>query len=134
MSTALVAYKRLTTATTNTIHVGTRVYEGTAPDRATYPFQVYQVIGAEREHAMGSDPGHVHGRIQVDNYDTTASGVDLVAAGSRAALSRWSGMATGIVVDGIYLDDERGIYEPSQDDGRKRIWRVSQDYTIHHRE
>ena len=135
MSAAAVARSRLTTAPANVANVGSRVWANVARQDPTYPFQVYDIVSTNREHAMGpNDPGHVHARVRVSSYATGRLACQTVAKGAQTAMSRFWGTATGVVVHDVFLDNEFDAFEETLDDGRRRVWRISQDYMVHYEE
>lgn len=72
-----------------------------------YPFCLYRQISAPREHAMGSEPGIVHGRYQIDCYALTRTEAQDLAAAVRACFSRWRGATAGVVVQDTFIDNEQ---------------------------
>lgn len=121
---------RLATATA----VESRVYPSRLPQRPTLPAKTYEIIATDREHAMGADPGHVHARIQVDDYAETYDAAASGAADTRTALSRFIGTATGVQIDDVFADDERDLFEDGLEDDRRVVYRKSQDFVVHYRE
>ena len=115
--------------------VKARIYPLRLPQGPTYPGVRYQRIGAPRAHAMGADTGEVFARVQVDCYAETYAGADALSVQVRAALSRWSGTAGGVVVDSIFLDDERDVDEPTiEHDGEQGVYRVMLDFIVNYAE
>jgi len=125
---------RLTTATGNVSYCGNRVYPVLLPQEPVLPAQTYQIISTDREHAMGIDPGHVHARLQVDIYDTTYLGTVSGAKHVREALDRWRGLATGVVVQDIYVAGERDAYVEPLEGGGRTVWRRTMDFILHYEE
>ena len=129
-----VVENRLTTATGMVAYASDRAYPDTLPQNPVLPATTYQVIDVERVHAMGSDPGWVIALVQVDIFDETYLGTAQGGNNVRAALSRWSGTATGVQTDDIFLVGERDAVREELGDAQRRVWRRSMDFRIHHRE
>lgn len=129
-----IVRNRLSIATGAGAYLDGRVYPVALPQKAKLPAATYQVITAEREHAMGADPGTVHARVQVDiyadSYISTASGRKRV----KDAMSRFSGTASGVEVHDVYLDSERDAFIDQLEDGARTVWRRSLDFMLHYEE
>lgn len=125
---------RLTTATGNVAYCASRVYPARLPQDPILPAETYQVVSAVREHAMVSDPGDVHARVQIDIYDSTYLGTVTGGKWVREALSRWGGTATGVVVQQCFLDNEIDAYEQTLEGADRTVWRRTLDFTVHYRE
>ena len=125
---------RLQTATGSVAYCSQRIYPARLPQDPQLPAMTYQVISAPREHAMGSDPGHVHARVQVDIYDKTYLGTVSGGKWVREALSRWGGTASGVIVFQSFLDNEIDAYEQTLEGADRRVWRRTLDFIIHYQE
>jgi len=126
--------KRLTTVTGAVAWGGSRVYPSVLPQNPTLPAYVYQQISGVREHAMGVDTGDVHARVQLDVYAT--SYLDTAEGGKHArdALSRWSGTATGTVVQTIFVENEIDGHEEQLEEADRTVWRRTLDFMVHYEE
>ena len=115
--------------------VSTRINPGMLNQGDTLPAVTFRKISAPRIHQMGSDPGIVTARYEVNCWADAEDNADgfgsMAAVGVQvvAALSRYSGTIGGVVVDQIFLDDEEDIYEPST-----MTWRRILDFIVHYRE
>ena len=127
-------FDRLTTATGPLAYADGRVYPLRLTQRTPLPAYTFQVITTDREHAMGADPGHVHARVQVDVYDNDYRGTASGSRHARTALSRFRGTATGLVVDDVFVDNEREAFEEDLEDAERVMWRRTLDFIIHYRE
>lgn len=126
---------RLTSHAGTSALIGSRVYPLRLPQGPTYPAVRYQVIGAPRVHAMGADTGQVDARVQVDSYAETYAGAQALAEQVRLALSRWEGTAGGVVVDHVFLADQRDLDEPTLvHHGEQGVYRVMTDFIAHYQE
>lgn len=114
-----------------------RIYPVRLPQRARLPSITYQEITLVREHAMGTDPGDVHARIQLDIYDKTYHGTASGSERVRSVLSRTSGLTStggGRVFD-VFVDDERVSFV-NQLEGVEAgpMWRRTIDLMVHYNE
>jgi hypothetical protein len=128
-------HARLKAHAGTTALVESRIYPMRLPQGPTYPAVRYQVIGAPREYVMGGATGDVHARVQVDCYAETYEGAKAVAEQVRLALSFFAGTSGGIVVERIFVDDERDMDEPQLvHEGEQGVYRVMQDHIAHYAE
>lgn len=129
-----IVRNRLTLATGNSAYAAGRVYPVVLKQDTELPAETYQVITSVREHAMGADPGHVHARVQIDIYDRTYAGTASGGRHVRDALSRYNGTATGVVVQDVFVDNERDSFVENLEDADRRVWRRTLDFMIHFEE
>ena len=124
-----VLYTRLANYAGLTALVSTRVYPLRLPQNPTLPAVTFQRITGSREHGMTADHGMAHPTLQVDSWGETYASARAVAVQVRTALSRWSDATTDPVVLDVFASDERDM-----DEADVKLFRVSQDYQIWHRE
>lgn len=107
-----------------------RIYPLALPQRPTLEAITYQVITDIPEHAMGSDPGISHARLQVDCWGNDYTEAVALASAVHAALSRFRGTSAGVVIQDIFaIDKQRDRWEEDVEENR-----VGQDYRIHYEE
>jgi len=109
--------------------ISTRMYPVILPQDPTYPAISYQRIDGPREHAISSDAGLAHPRIQIDSWGKHVGDCKAVATQVRNALQRWADMTSSPVVLDCFLECDEDSYEPETN-----IYRVRQDWIIWHRE
>lgn len=109
--------------------VSTRIYPFIAQQKSARPYLTYQRVSTVRPSAMAVDIGIAQARFQIDAWGDTYDSVKSVSEQVRAALQRFSGTVSAVDILDIYIDNEQDLFE---DDAK--IYRVSQDYTIFHRE
>lgn len=97
-----------------------------------YPAVTYFIVAAPRETAMGSDPGIVHGRVQVDAWGATYSSTRDVKEQVRAALQRFRGTLDGTQILDCFLQDDRD--EPDELVNGIIVRRRLTEWAIHYRE
>jgi hypothetical protein len=103
---------------------------GTASQNATRPYAIYQLISGPRAHAMGADPGMVRARFQLTAWGDTSTSCRDVGDQLRACFSRFRGTVLGVVIDDVFVENERdGSREPDS-----RYWSRLLDLIVWHRE
>jgi hypothetical protein len=75
------------------------------PQGVTYPAVVYELAGAYREPAMGSDTGIVRSYWQVSAYGDSFASIKGVTTQIRAALERWRDESVSNVLDSFLVDE-----------------------------
>ena len=109
--------------------VSTRVFPVTLPQQVTYPAVVMQKVSAVRHPAFNTDSGVTSARFQVSAFGKTYSATKAVIDQVRAALQRFRGTVSTVVIQDIMVDGEIHLYEPTN-----KTHQVSMDFLIHHRE
>lgn len=84
--------------------VGLRIYPVIAPQNVTFPCVTWQRISSERVTAMGSDPGLVRMRVQVDGWASTYESARLIAEAIRTRLERWRNASAPVVQDTFFIN------------------------------
>ena len=97
-----------------------------------YPAVTYFVVSAPRETAMGSDPGIVHARMQVECWALKYLDAVNVAEQVRLALQRYRGTVAGTVILDTFIDDMRD-FEPELVNG-VIVRRREIELMVHYRE
>lgn len=105
--------------------IGTRAWFLLLPQNPTLPAVTVQQVSGTRHSAMGDDVGIAEGRMQVESWATTRTGVRALAEQVRDALQRFRGTVSGTVINAVFLDAEMDVYEPGV-----TFWRVHQDYRV----
>ena len=109
--------------------VAARIYPVVLPQDVTLPAVSYQRVSGPRTSAMGSDPGLSHPRFEVSAWSEDYLTAKTVKEQIRAALQRWRGTVSGVVVIDTFLLGERDLYDPAT-----LLYHVPVDVVIHHRE
>ena len=118
----------------NSAYCSKRVFPVVLPQNVTLPAETFQIISAPREHAMGTDPGTVHARVQVDIYDSTYLGTVSGGKHVRTAMSRYTGTPADVTVHAVFVDNEREAYLESLEGGKRKAWRRTLDFIMHYEE
>lgn len=107
--------------------VSTRIHWGRAPQGATAPYVVLQVIDTNPDMTMQGSSGYRPSRVQADVYSQSYTVTKKIA---RAVTSALSGRRTG-KIQSIFPDGERDL--PAADAGEvTNLFRVSLDFMIHY--
>lgn len=109
--------------------VGTRIYPVRAAQGTARPYVTLQQVAGPRLSAMGVDNGIVLARYQIDSWGATYDSSRTVAKQVRLALQRYRGTIDGTEILDIFIQNELEF-----DEERTRLFRVMQDYAVHHRE
>lgn len=121
MSAGAFLFARLSTHTS----AGNRVYPLLLPQQATFPAVTYQQVSAVRTHAMGGDSPIVRVRMQVNSWGSTYATARTLAGEVESRINRFRGIAGGVNVLDVLLDNDVETYE-----SETQLRRVMQDYTI----
>lgn len=120
----------LEAATGVTTLSGTRIYPGLVEQNPQKPYIVHWKISHPRTHAFGEDKATSFARHQVRFVGTTLGQVEALSLAAKIALSRYSGTATGVVVQDILLDDENdAMFDPETGE-----YAIDHDYLVWHEE
>jgi len=110
--------------------VSTRIFPYTPIDPKTRPYITYHLVSmVQRPHAMGTTPGLVTDRYQVDLWADSYEAMIALDDAVYAALSRWRGTVATVTVEDSMHVDRREIYEPDTE-----LFRRSNDYEVTWRE
>lgn len=131
MSTSREALTTILEAATGVTALSSaRVYPGKVPQNPQHPYIVHWKISHPRTHAFGADAAVSAARHQVRYVAKTLTAVEALSLAAKTALSRYSGTATGVVVQEILLDDENdAMYDPET-----KEYAIDHDYIVWHEE
>jgi hypothetical protein len=111
-----------------------RLYPVAAPAAVTMPYAVYARVSAVRARGTTGPSGLVSARFQIDVYGATYTSARDVAQSIRARLDGFRGTVSGAgwscLIEGVSLLSDQDLHEP--DIRPEALFRVSQDYLIHH--
>jgi hypothetical protein len=107
---------------------GGRRYWGRAPQNASRPFVIMNVVdGAPSYHMQGSS-GYTPYRVQLDCYADTYTATAALASSVKALFSGY----VGGLIQAIFIESERNL--PAADAGEvTTLFRTSIDITVHYR-
>lgn len=113
--------------------VSTRVYPLVLPQNVTLPAIAYQRISGAREHTHDAVGDLARPRFQFSSFATTYSAAKAIANAVREALDNYRGTASGVVIQGIYVENEIDIFNLSEDQADS-TYGVLVDATVWHQE
>lgn len=106
-----------------------RRYWVRAPQGATLPYVVLNIVSGVRDYHTRGASGYVQSRVQADCYGATYSTSKTTARALRAATSG----VRGGNIQGVFIESERDL--PAEDAGPvNNLFRTSVDLIIHHKE
>lgn len=105
--------------------VGAKVYWGVAPQGATVPFVVLNVVGNVPNDTKSGVSDVDAFAIQIDSYTATYEQLQDLDRKVRTAIDKQTGTWDGIVVDGIRYLTSRDDFENEPQERRR-----SSDYTV----
>jgi hypothetical protein len=120
---------KLTTTSTITTLIGTRIYPLVFPAGATMPCLVYQRISTPRIHTHEGASGLAQPRFQLTCWSATYGGAKALANAVREALDGFKGSIQGVQVGATFIQNEL-----DQREADTKLYSVIQDYTISHQE
>lgn len=108
--------------------VSNRIYPLRMPQGVTFPAVTYHRVSSQPVSAFGADTGLEAARFQVSAWSDSRTPLAAhdVAVEIRAALQRFRGTQTGIVIQGIFLENQIDLYEPDTE-----VWQVALDFMVH---
>lgn len=109
--------------------VGNAIHWGLAPQSATVPRLVLNLVSGIRDYALSGATGLVESRVQIDCYAANYSGAKFLARAVINAVSAYRGGVAGIHFGGIFVDSERDLNEAAQGDTATRF-RTSIDISV----
>lgn len=114
-------FARLSAVSGVTDLVSTRIYRDHTPQPPAAPHIVFEIDDDEESaHAMGSDATVRRAYARFYCMATTADGAGVVAAQVIAALRRYSGTSSSVVIDDCFMRGDR----PVTDDDLKLFGRL----------
>ena len=112
--------------------VSTRIHPLIMPQSTVLPAVTFSKVSGPRVHAMQQDAGLAYPRFQVSCWGATYKSAKDVAAQVRAALQDFKGTmggVGGVVVSGVFIQDENDLYEPGT-----QVYHIALDFVIWHEE
>ncbi|OGR95738.1 MAG: hypothetical protein A2V88_15970 [Elusimicrobia bacterium RBG_16_66_12] len=112
--------------------VGTRIWPLILPQSPALPAITYQRISLVSPVTLDSAIGPERIRLQVDCWALTWDAVRDLAHAVKATLHGFSGIVAGQQpLNGVFLDSEADLFEPSVGQAGQGIYRVTADYFVH---
>lgn len=123
-------YWRLTTHTSVSSLVGTRVYPVIAPMGTALPLIVYQRSSVRREQSLAGPVGAPVVSIQLTSFATSYVDCKNIARGVRMAVDGWTGTTQNVTITRTSLESESdGVTVPT-DDTQIPFYNVQQTFSF----
>jgi hypothetical protein len=123
-------YARLTSQTSVSSLVGTKIFPLIAPTGTALPLVIYQRVGVQATDAQAL-AGPLGGRVvtmQFTSYDTSYTSVKTIARALRLQLDGWTGTTGSVTIQRTILQSEADGVDMPQDDQMLPFYNVSQTF------
>ena len=123
-------YARLTSQTSVSSLVGTKIFPLIAPTGTALPLVIYQRVGVQATDAQALS-GPLGGRVvtmQFTSYDTSYTSVKTIARALRLQLDGWTGTTGSVTIQRTILQSEADGVDMPQDDQMLPFYNVSQTF------
>lgn len=125
MSIEKAIYTRLSEFAGLSALVAARIHPLKLPQNVTYPCVTFSKISTERHSAMGADAAVTRSRYQVSSWAKNYSDVEPVSEQVRAALQRFRGTVSSVVIQDIFIENELDLYESDVN-----VYQIIQDFDV----
>lgn len=121
-------FQRLTSHTSVSTLIGTRVYPLLAPQGTPLPLVVYQRTAVERPQSLAGNVGNPVITLQLTTYGTSYTSVKNIARAVRLAVDGWTGTTAGVTIQRTTLVSEADGVEMPADDQMLPYYNVQQTF------
>lgn len=123
-------YNRLTTDVAVSAIVDTRVFPSLSPEQKTFPLIVYSINSADEDGQYTQRVNPIQKVLKVVSVAETYSALENLAKKVRDSIDDQSGTWGGVVVQGIFFEDESDDVLAVGDDFAKRYYLKEQTYSM----
>jgi hypothetical protein len=109
-------FTRLSTTTTITNIVATRIYPQTSPQGSVFPQLVYYVIGNQHQHTMDGPVGMTRQSLRIECYATQYADVAALRDAVRLRFDGFRGTIAGVEILAVILENDYDQYHRPDDD------------------
>ncbi len=120
---------RLTSQSSVTDLVSTRIYPQAAPQGASLPYVIYDV-GSNPVEAMSGHAGLTYASFSISCYATTYASVKEISEKIRLALDGWSGTSETVLVRSVIHNNSNDVYGNPKDGSSMGIFQVNSSYQV----
>lgn len=113
--------------------IADRIYPVILPQAPEFPCCTYQLISGPRDYTQDGPDGVTTFRIQTNLYGNTYSDVKALKDAFEDALSGFYNHRVGsppIKIQGVFMDNERDLYESGLDEVGPRIFTKAIDFLV----
>jgi len=120
---------RLTSQSSVTDLVSTRIYPQAAPQGASLPYVIYDV-GSSPVEAMSGHTGLTYANFSLSCYATTYASVKEITEQVRLVLDGWSGTSESVLVKSVIHNNSNDVYGTPKDGSSMGIFQVNSSYSV----
>ena len=121
-------YQRLTSQTSVSSLIGTRVYPHYAAQGQSLPLIVYQRLSVDRPQSLTGNVGNPVVTLQLTTYGTSYTSVKQIARAVRLAVDGYTGTTAGVSIYRTTLESEADGMEAPSDDQMLPYYTVVQSF------
>jgi hypothetical protein len=121
-------FQRLTSQTSVSQYIGSRVFPLLAPTGAPLPLVIYQRTAVDRPQSLAGNVGNPVVTLQLTTYGTSYTSVKTIARAVRLAVDGWTGTTAGVTIQRTTLQTEADGVDLPQDDQMLPYYSVQQTY------
>lgn len=121
-------YQRLTSQTSVSSLVGTRVYPHYAAQGQVLPLIVYQRLSVERPQSLSGNVGNPLITLQLTTYGTSYTSVRQISRAVRLAVDGWTGTTASVTIQRTTLTAESDGIDVPEDDQMLPYYNVQQTF------
>lgn len=123
-------FQRLTSQTSVSSLIGSRVYPLVAPQGTPLPLIVYQRTAVERPQSLTGNVGNPVVTLQLTTYGTSYTSVKQIARAVRLTIDGWTGTTAGVTIQRTTLQTEADGVDMPADDQMLPYYSVSQTFAF----
>lgn len=121
-------YARLTSQTSVSSLIGSRVFPVIAPTGTQLPLVIYSRTNVERPQSLSGNVGNPVVTLQLTTYGTSYTSVKSIARAVRLAVDGWTGTTAGVTIQRTTLAGEADGADMPQDDQMLPYYTVEQTF------
>jgi len=121
-------FQRLTSQTSVSQYIGSRVFPLLAPTGTPLPLVIYQRTAVERPQSLAGNVGNPVVTLQLTTYGTSYTSVKTIARAVRLAVDGWTGTTASVTIQRTTLQTESDGVELPQDDQMLPYYSVQQSF------
>lgn len=121
-------FQRLSSQTSVSSLIGTRVFPMMAPTGTALPLVIYQRSAVSRQQSLSGPVGLPVVTLQLTSYASSYTAVKSIARAVRVAVDGWTGTTSGVTIQRTSLQAESDGMVLPQDDQSLPVYSVDQTF------
>ncbi len=121
-------FQRLSSQTSVSSLIGTRVFPMMAPTGTALPLVIYQRSDVSRQQSLSGPVGLPVVTLQLTSYASSYTAVKSIARAVRVAVDGWTGTTSGVTIQRTSLQAESDGMVLPQDDQSLPVYSVDQTF------